>query len=103
MIAGTHRTAPRFRHIRTKALVTIMVSPEAVLAIERGRECVSHPKAIQPGDQSRIQCLCGGGAHLWTWMLDVGCFPSVQGFQRPGDDKKSEAGLPPEPRWIKAR
>jgi hypothetical protein len=37
-----------------------------------------------------------------TSMFDVRCFPSVQGFQRPGDDKKSEAGFPPEPRWIKS-
>src|SRR5205814_3637021 len=120
--------------IRTKALVAVMVSPGAVLAIEPGREGESHPKAIQPGDQ-RQNSVPVRGAHNhniesglqdfrrpltlshepgqtsniehptpnieWqresslTSAFGVRCFPSVQGFQRAGDDKKARPGFRP--------
>src|SRR5207249_9525758 len=57
-----------------------MFSPGAVLAIERGRECVSHPKAIQPDDQRRIQWLWGG-AHLLGHYRPIES--GLQDFRRP--------------------
>ena len=56
-----------------------MVAPGAVLVIERGQECVTHPKAIQPGDQRQKFMPRAGGA---CWALPP-YRVRLQDFRRP--------------------